>query len=610
MTSRTSPCLASLLARTLLCGLALLLRTTLAIAGGHAETPMIHETNVAVPMRDGVILRADLWRPAGEGPFPALICRTPYGKATDKDEHRFALAALKRGYAVMIQDVRGRFDSGGEFEPHRNEGRDGYDTIEWVARQGWCDGRVGTFGLSYPGSVQWLAALEQPPHLKAMAPAMTYASLREAVYPAGIFDTDWARWALLAIAPDLRARKRLPGPKTAREAWADWRRRGTEYFEGHLPLLTQPDLTQPASGAPPFYAEWLRHPRGDRWWDFADMAGRYGRVTAAVLNLSGWHDDAFSTHGAIANHLGLLAARMGQHDARTELVLGPWSHGIPAVTGERDYGTREFDTTAHLDYDALVLDFMDRHVRDQKPQSPPPKPVRYFLMGENRWREESTWPPASAKPYAIHLGPRREGSVVNRLAHAEPQPGPSSSSFVADPDKPVREIPGSELGPTDQRSLTPGGDILLFQTRPLKRDMAVAGHIRAEIYVSTDAPDIDLYVKLLDVETKGEVYNLMDSGAEVIRASLREATLRQRNAKRLLEPGRIYRLNLDNLLTANTFRKGDRIRVVLCASWYPGMARNLQTGKDETTSSAVRKAVITIHHDAEHPSRLILPVLR
>jgi putative CocE/NonD family hydrolase len=569
---------------------------------------MIHETNVAVPMRDGVILRADLVRPAGNGPFPTLICRTPYGKDTDKDELRFVQKALKRGYAVMIQDVRGRFASEGEFAPHRNEGRDGYDTIEWVARQAWSDGRVGTFGLSYPGSVQWLAALEQPPHLKAMAPAMTYASLREAVYPGGIFDMDWARWALLAMAPDLRARKHMPGPKTGREAWADWRRRGTEYFQGHLPLLNQPDLTLPASGAPAFYAEWLRHPRSDRWWDFADMAGRYDRVTAAVLNLSGWHDDAFSTHGAIDNHLGLVAARKGQKDARTELVIGPWSHGIPAITGERDYGTRTFDTAAHLDYDALVLDFMDRHVRGLQ-QPTPSTPVRFFIMGENRWHGEAAWPPAGVRAYDIHLGPRREGSVVNRLSHATPAPGPSASSFVADPDKPVREIPGSDLGPTDQSRLTPGGDILLFQTRPLKRDMAVAGHIRAEIYVSTDAPDIDLYVKLLDVDPNGEVYNLMDSGAEVIRASLRDAIPGRRGAKHLLEPGRIYRLDLNSLLTANTFHKGDRIRVVLCASWYPGMARNLQTGKDEATSNVTRKAVITVHHDAEHPSRLILPVL-
>lgn len=617
MTRRTLPCPLLLHVWSLACFL-LLLFCPAASADHREDTNMdvspapLFEQSVAVPMRDGVILRADIWRPVGRGPFPALVCRTPYGKNTDQDELRFARRAVARGYCVVIQDVRGRFASGGEFEPHRNEGRDGFDTIEWVAAQKWCDGRVGTFGLSYPGSVQWLAALEQPPHLLAMAPAMTYSSLRQAIYPGGVFDMDWTRWALVSMAPDLRARKNLPGPKTGRSALADWRRRGPEYFQGHLPLLTQPDLTLPRDGAPGFYADWLRHPPHDHWWDFGDLSGRYGRVTAAVLNLSGWHDDSFGTHGAIANHLGLLAARKGQPQEtgpRTILVLGPWSHGIPAVTGERDYGTREFDTAAHLDYDALVLDFMDLHVRGLHNRLAQARPVRYFVMGDNQWREEDAWPPTAAKPYAIHLGPRRGGRTPSRLSHAAPLPGPSSSTFTADPARPVREIPGSDLGPIDQRELTPHGDLLLFETRPLKRGMTVAGHIRAEIYVSTDAPDLDLYVKLLDVAADGTTYNLMDSGAEVLRVSQRNVLHGRGRTRRLLEPGQVYRLDLDSLLTANTFHQGDRIRVVLCASWFPGMSRNLQTGESEAVSAVVRAATITVHHDAEHPSRLILPLL-
>jgi uncharacterized protein len=617
MTRRTLPCPLWLRVWSLACCL-LLLFCPAASADHYEDTHMdvspapLFEQSVAVPMRDGVILRADIRRPDGRGPFPALICRTPYGKSTDKDELRFARRAVARGYAVIIQDVRGRYASDGEFDPHRNEGRDGFDTIEWVAAQKWCDGRVGTFGLSYPGSVQWLAALEQPPHLLAMAPAMTYSSLRQAVYPGGAFDMDWTRWALVSMAPDLRARKNLPGPKTGRSALADWRRRGPEYFQGHLPLLTQPDLV-PAKGGPVgFYAEWLRHPPHDRWWDFGDITGHYGRVTAAVLNLSGWHDDSFSAHGAIANHLGVLAARKGQPSGigpRSVLVLGPWSHGIPAITGERDYGTRVFDSAAHLDYDALVLDFMDLHVRGLKNSLAQARPVRYFIMGDNQWREEDTWPPAAAKAYAVHLGPRRQGREPSRLSHAAPAPGPSSSTFMADPAKPVREIPGSDLGPIDQRELTPHGDLLLFETRPLKRKMTIAGHIRAEIYVSTDAPDLDLYVKLLDVAADGTTYNLMDSGAEVLRASQRNALHGRGRARRLLEPGQVYRLDLNSLLTANTFHQGDRIRVVLCASWFPGMARNLQTGESEAVSAVTRPARITVHHDAAHPSRLILPVL-
>ncbi|MBA4357098.1 MAG: hypothetical protein C0405_05150 [Desulfovibrio sp.] len=608
MTHRMPPCPVPLPAWGLACCMLLCAAPASASPRADASPPLVFEANVAVPMRDGVLLRADIWRPAGGGPFPALVCRTPYGKSSDPDELRFARSAVARGYAVLIQDVRGRFASGGEFVPHVSEGRDGFDTIEWTARQSWCDGRVGAFGLSYPGTAQWFAALEQPPHLLAMAPAMSFSSLREGIYPGGVFDLDWARWALVAMAPDTRARKGLPGPKTGRAAWADWKRRGPTEIQAHLPLLTLPDLDPAVS----FYAEWLRHPPDDPWWDYGDFAGRYGQVTAAVLNLSGWHDDSFGVQGAIANHLGLLAARKSQAstrgnqaDPRSLLVLGPWSHGINAITGDVDYGTREFGPQAHLDYDGLVLDFMDRHVRGLDNRLAQAKPVRYFIMGANQWREDDAWPPRGTQPYAIHLGPRREGRAPSRLSHAAPAPGPSSSTFTADPANPVREIPGSDLGPMDQRELTPHNGLLLFETRPLKRDMTVAGHIRAEIYLSADAPDLDLYVKLLDVTADGTAYNLMDAGAEVRRASLR-GQARQRS---LLEPGRVYRLDLDTLLTANTFHKGDRIRVVLCASWFPGMSRNLQTGASEAVSATTRPARVTVHHDAAHPSRLILPVL-
>jgi len=573
-----------------------------------AQAP-VFQADVDVPMRDGVILRADIYRPAGPGPFPALICRTPYGKGSDKDELRFARRAVKRGFAVVLQDVRGRFASGGWFLPHLNEGLDGYDSIEWLAAQKWCDGRVGTFGLSYPGSAQWLAALEQPPHLKAMAPAMTYASLRQAVYPGGVFDMDWTRWALVVMAPDTRARLGLPGFRTTAAAWADWKRRGPTEIQAHLPLLALPDL----DAATAFYTEWLSHPPEDPWWDFGELSGRYDRVQAAVLNLSGWHDDGFGVSGAIANHLGLLAARKGEPPGtgpRSMLVLGPWSHGINAITGDAHYGTRDFGPQARLNYDALVLDFMDLHVRSLTNALAQAKPVRYFIMGKNQWREDDTWPPTGTQPYAVHLGPRREGRAPSRLTHAIPGPGPSSSTFLADPAKPVREIPGSDLGAMDQRTLTPHGDLLLFETRPLKRDMTIAGPIRTEIYVSTDAPDLDLYVKLLDVAPDGTTYNLMDSGAEVLRASLRGLAHGQPDHRKLLlNPGQVYRLDLDTLLTANTFHTGDRIRVVLCASWFPGMSRNLQTGENEAVSAAMRPAHITVHHDAAHPSRLIMPIL-
>ena len=190
---------------------------------------------VAVPMRDGVVLRADILLPADSGRFPTLVYRTPYNKESALREYKTFRKAVARGYAVVAQDVRGRYASDGEFNAYRSEGRDGYDTIEWAAKQPWSDGNVGTFGLSYPGAVQWLAAVESPPHLKAMVPAMTFATPRNFFYSGGVFDGSWLDWIWFNIAPDLRRRKGLPGPRTRKEAAAVWEQ-AHQRLQAFLPL--------------------------------------------------------------------------------------------------------------------------------------------------------------------------------------------------------------------------------------------------------------------------------------------------------------------------------------------------------------------------------------
>src|SRR5438270_11320989 len=196
---------------------------TCAIAQQPPTRDFILEQNVAIPMRGGILLRADILRPKGVGPFPVLVYRTPYGKHFAQKEYTIFHRAVQRGYAVVIQDVRGRYASGGEFDPYKNEGRDGYDTIEWAATQPWSNGDVGTFGLSYPGAVQWLAAIESPPHLKAMVPAMTFSTPRNFFYSAGVWDMSWMEWIWNNIAPDTRARKDLPGPHTYKAAAEQWK---------------------------------------------------------------------------------------------------------------------------------------------------------------------------------------------------------------------------------------------------------------------------------------------------------------------------------------------------------------------------------------------------
>jgi putative CocE/NonD family hydrolase len=558
---------------------------------------LVFEAGLFVPMRDGVRLCADLHRPAGPGPFPALILRTPYGRATDPAELRLARRAVERGYAVLLQDVRGRHGSEGEFVPHRSEGRDGYDSIEWLAAREWCDGRVGMVGLSYPGSVQWFAALERPPHLLAMAPAMTFSRLRDAVRSQGVFDMDWLGWAYIVMAPDLRARACLPGPKGIARAEADWRERiakGRD-LRDTLPLLALPEL----DACMGFLRDWLEHGPDDPWWDFGDVAGRCAGVDAAVLHLAGWHDDGFTVAGAMANHSELCSARAARGlPPRSRLVLGPWAHGIGAVTGDISSGQRDFGPDARLDYDGLVLDFMDEHVRGVPGPAAPA--VRYFVMGENRWREADAWPPrpadGKARELTLHLASN------GGLTLAPPQPG--ESAFTADPARPVPEVPGSGMGAADHAGLTGRPDTLCFDSAPLATPLTVAGNIRAEICIAADAPDLDLYVRLLDVSPDegegGRAFNLMDIGAEVQRVSRQGGPL---------APGEVRRVRLDAGHTANAFMPGHRVRVLVCASWHPGMSRNPQTGADEAHGADLRPASIRVLHGPEHPSRVVLPLI-
>ncbi len=558
--------------------------------------------DLPVPMRDGVLLRADLWLPdpaLHPGPRPGLVCRTPYGKGRDEGEVRLAERAARQGYAVLLQDVRGRYASEGVFEPHVAEGRDGHDTIEWVAAQDWCDGRVGTFGLSYPGCAQWLAALERPPHLKAMAPAMSYARLVDCMYYGGVFDADWLRWGVVSMAPDERARRGLaglPGPATEPEAWADWQARPEEAREGFLPLADLPDLE-----ATPYVRRWLTTPPASPWWNFADMTGRYADIDCAVLHLDGWLDDAYGPKGAIANHLGLCAARKGSGDARSRLVLGPWAHGIAAVDGRERHGTRELGPQAYIDYDGLVLDFMDRHVRGL--QNAQAAPVRYFVMGANRWVDAPFWPPPATE-LALHLHAPPPGTPVGALLPSPPG-AHGCSSFVNDPKDPLREPPDRAMGAHDLRDLLDlaGDKLAAWQSEPLPHDLTVAGNIRAELFLSLDAPDADIYVKIQDVAPDGAAYPLMNARAEVQRLSMRG------NGPQPLEPGRVHPVAIGTLLTANTFLAGHRIRVLVCASWFPALSRNLQTGESEATSSATRPATLTIHCGPDRQSRVLLPVV-
>jgi putative CocE/NonD family hydrolase len=560
-------------------------------------SPTLNVTkDVAVPMRDGVILRADVVRPNASDRFPTLVYRTPYGKQFALKEGGTFEKAVARGYAVVIQDVRGRYASDGDFSPYQNEGRDGYDTIEWAARQSWSDGNVGTFGLSYPGAVQWLAAVENPPHLKAMVPAMTFSTPRNFFYSGGVFDGSWLDWIWFNIAPDARRRKKLPGPQTHKEAAASWKQ-DHERLQNFLPLRDLPDLKQAA----PFYYEWLSHPPADSWWDWAELRNKYARVHAAVLNFSGWYDEAYGPDGATTNFNGLLAARRGEKDPRTRTMIGPWTHGgqDESKSGERDFGP-----SAPIDYDELILRWMDHYLRNIDNGVDGEKPVRLFAMGDNTWRDEDSWPLTRAKETSFYLNTSGAASRIGALDSSLVVPSARTSEFVSDPLHALTD-PYTEYGAHDYRAFAGRDNVLVFDTAPLAADTEVTGPIRAEVFVSADVRDFDLWVRLLDVAPDGTAFNLMSPGLDVLRASYRNASLKPE----LLTPGKVYLLNLDRMLTSNVFRGGHRIRVQISAAFSPHFSRNLQTGESEITSSKTQFGHIRIYHDEEHPSRIVLPII-
>jgi hypothetical protein len=575
-TSHTAP-----VRRTAPAGLALVLLPCLAAAG-----PVRIERDVEARMRDGVVLRADVLRPNQPGRFPALLVRTPYGKRAEWSDDDFAVRAARTGYGVVVQDVRGRHASEGVFDPYRQEGRDGYDTIAWVAALPWCDGRVGLTGLSYPAAVQWLAAVEQPPQLEAMAPAMTFSSGRRFSYFGGAFDLSWLPWFYNEIAPDVRRRLGLPGPRTAAEADREWALHGAAW-QRHLPLATHPAL----AGVAPSFFEWLSHPDDGPYWDFLRIESRYDRVRIPVLNLSGWHDEGYGPGGAVQNFLGTR-----QWGGR--LVIGPWTHGTPTPRKTR-VGELDFGSAAGLDYEALLLRFFDRWLKGAANGIDREPPVRIFVMGENAWRDEAEWPLARARatPYYLRTG--------GRLTLDAPAAAEAPDAYRYDPRDPLVDPHGGAQGPFDQSPLERRPDLLVYRSEPLARDLEVTGPIEIELWVSSSARDTDFVARLLDVHPDGRAYNLMSPTLEVLRARYRNG---EHHAE-LLEPGRVVKLRLANGLTSNVFRAGHRIGLHVTSSLHPHFDRNPNTGGVIAREASWLVAEQQVHHEPAHPSRLVLPVV-
>jgi hypothetical protein len=430
-----------------------------------------------------------------------------------------------------------------------------------------------------------------------MVPAMTFSSAQNFFYAGGLWDMSWIEWIWDNIAPDVRTKRNLPGPKTPDEAIAAWSQASPKMLNT-MPL----DQLEELRGIAPYYYDWLTHPYHDAWWEWCDLRNKYGRVHAAVLNFSGWYDDNYGPEGASTNFAGLLKTRADAGDPQTHLLIGPWVHGV-ASTAKSKSGEREFGPAAAIDYDEVVLRWMDHYLRGSANGVEKEKPVRYLVMGDDQWREADAWPPAS-KAVSYYLVNPKSGENHGSLSAEAPGERKAFVSFLSDPEKPVVNSYSSS-GAHDYRDLAERRDVLTFDSAAVERDTEVTGPIHAQIYLACDCRDTDLWVRLLDVAPDGTAFNLMSPGLDVLRASYRDL----KKGRQLLTPDQVYELRLDNLITSNVFRKDHRIRVQVSATFFPNFSRNLHTGELENSSARMQKANISIYTDRRRPSRIVLPVV-
>ncbi len=558
------------------------------------------EKDVPGVMRDGVRLFSNVYRPDAQGEFPAVLIRTPYNKNSYCEYSSFPALAAQKGYVVIIQDVRGRYSSEGEFLPYVQEINDGYDSIEWASTLPYVNGKVGMYGCSYLGAVQWLAALADPPHLEAIFPQGTFANARHFFYFGGTFDLSWIGW-LYGRLPEITRRRGMSDKQDAhKESHPPWEKNKWKWLE-YLPLRNLPIL----KGFCPYYYEWLAHPDDGPFWDFADIESAHKNVSVPAYNLTGWFDDGYGQPGAIINYLGMKAngktdqARRGQ-----KLIIGPWTH---CSSGSSKSGDLDFGPEAIIDVDALAIRWFDFWLKDIDNGILEEPPIRLFVMGDNVWRDEEEWPLSRTEYTSFYLHSSSLANshwgdgTLNRQIPRNEKP----DRFTYDPSNPVTDYFFEKPGARDLRSVEVRNDVLVYTSDPLKKDLEATGPIKAEIFASSSAKDTDFIVKVSDVYPNGFSQNIIPPLSGVIRARYRDSE----SKPSLLIPGEIYKFDIGLMFTSHVFKKGHRIRVSITSSYFPHIDRNPNTGHPFGEDAELECAKQTIYHDDKHPSRLILPVI-
>jgi hypothetical protein len=552
------------------------------------------EHNVRIPMRDGIELSADIYRPEADGKFPTILVRTPYSNNSAgaiNQGHYQSVFYTERGYVVVQQDVRGRYDSDGSFYPFRNEPNDGFETDEWIGRQPWSNGRLGTMGQSYFGITQLLQAIKGSAHLITAIPNVTsFDTYNNWIYKDGAFQLGFALpWAVYL---DGRVNQELP--------IYDWR----SAFR-HLPTLHADEAT---GRRIKFYRDWASHATRDAYWDENSWETAQDQVGIPIFNISGWYDiflaGLLNDHVAITKRAKTESARKAKR-----LMIGPWVHGI----GRNPVGDIDFGPQASVDLARVQLRWYDHWLKELANGIGDEPSLRIFVMGENRWRDEREWPLARTqytKYYFHSVGRANSLNGDGELSATPPKDNAAKDTYTYDPADPVPTLGGNNccwtdivpMGPFDQRAAERRDDVLVFTSKELTEPLEITGPIILKLFASTTARDTDFTAKLVDVHPSGFAQNLQDG---IIRARYRTAG----KPAQLVEPGKVHEYTIDLWATSNVFLPGHRIRVEVASSNFPRFDRNLNTGEDPATGTHLVRATQTIYHDAQRPSHVVLPVI-
>lgn len=593
MTARTRLARSSALALTLaILGAQNALAETQPAAAKPAEEKVAIRRifGLETPARDGVMLSSDVWMPEGPGPFPVILVRTPYLK-TDGSMH-YAKTAAKfaaRGYAYVVQDVRGRGDSGGEFGFLPQEAKDSYDAVEAIAAQPWSNGKVCMMGVSYLGSVQWLAAKERPPHLVCLAPTSPGGNIHNEVpSTGGAFMMAWAlNW--------------LNGTSGRVSQGANAAGIDMDRVYAHRPLLT---MDEAMGRKMRLYRDFLQHDTVDDYWKPATLdAADYAKIDLPVLATTGWFDG--DQNGTLMFWDGMHARKDGARDQY--LTIGPWLHPQSYFGGAESLNDLTFGKDSIIDNEAMHLAFFDKYLKGSSAPFDQPK-VRIYVTGANEWRNFDAWPVPAAKDQRLYLssgGRANSAAGDGVLGAARPKRG-GFDAFTYDPKNPVPLKISGAMFAAARNDVQGRDDVLVYTSPALTETVEVIGSVFVELYASTDARDTDFAVSIQDVQPDGKAVMLGSRPVGILRARYRNGPAAP---PQLLTPGKteLYRIELGAI--GHAFKPGHRIRIDVTSSASPMFNPNQNTGNPIATDTEWKVARQRVEHTAAYPSAVVLPVV-